>query len=278
MAGDPRRKRQTVFTGARSRPLFFGVVHLRPLPGSPGFDGDFDAVLRAAVTDLTALLEGGADGAIIENYFDVPFYPDRVPPVTIAAMTSAATLLRSHCSDDFLLGINVLRNDATAALSIASVIGASFIRVNVHTGAAAADQGILLGQAHETIRLREALNAPVAILADVDVKHATTLESRSIADRAKDAYERGLADVLLITGGRTGQAVDTDDLDAVAAAVPGAPVLAASGVDLRSVEKIIKHCDGVVVGTWLKRGERIEEPIEAERVRQLSVVLRRRRG
>jgi len=278
MSTDPQRTRQTAFTTVRSRPFFFGVVHLRPLPGSPGFDGNFDAVLRAAVADLTTLLEGGADGAIVENYFDMPFYPDRVPPVTIAAMTSAATLLKSHCSDDFLLGINVLRNDARAALSIASVIGASFIRVNVHTGAAASDQGILLGRAHETIRLRESLDSPVAIFADVGVKHATSLESRSLEDASKDAYERGLADVLLVTGGRTGDPVDTDDLDAVCAAVPGVPVLAASGVDLRSVEKTIKHCDGIVVGTWLKRGERIEEPIELDRVRQLSVILRRRRG
>ena len=278
MSTDPQRTRQTAFTTGRSRPFFFGVVHLRPLPGSPGFDGNFDAVLRAAVADLTALLEGGADGAIVENYFDMPYYPEGVPPITIAAMTSAATLLKSHCSDDFLLGINVLRNDAMAALSIASVIGASFIRVNVHTGAAASDQGILLGRAHETMRLRGSLGAPVAIFADVGVKHATSLESHSIEDAAKDAYERGLADVLLVTGTRTGEPVDPDDLDSVCAAVPGVPVFAASGIDLRSVEKMIKHCDGIVVGTWLKRGERIEEPIELDRVRQLSVILRRRRG
>ena len=37
--------------------------------------------------------------------------------------------------------MNVLRNDAAAALSIAAVAGATFIRVNVHTGAVVADQG-----------------------------------------------------------------------------------------------------------------------------------------
>jgi membrane complex biogenesis BtpA family protein len=150
--------------------------------------------------------------------------------------------------------------------------------VNVHTGAAAADQGILLGRAHETIRLREELDSSVAVFADVGVKHATSLEARSLEDEAKDAYERGLADVLLVTGARTGEPVDADDLDTVCAAVPGVTVLAASGVDLRSVEKTIKHCDGVVVGTWLKRGERIDEPIDLDRVRQLSVILRRRRA
>ncbi|HNH39334.1 MAG TPA: BtpA/SgcQ family protein, partial [Microthrixaceae bacterium] len=37
------------------------------------------------------------------------------------------------------VGINVLRNDARAALAIAAVTGASFIRVNVLSGVAATD-------------------------------------------------------------------------------------------------------------------------------------------
>lgn len=278
MNSNAHRKPGGVFAAGRRRPLFFGMVHLKPLPGSPLYDGDFDGVLRAAVNDLTALLEGGADGAIMENYFDAPYFPDRVPPITIAAMTSAATLLRSHISEDFLLGINVLRNDAVAALSIASVVGASFIRVNVHSGSSITDQGIITGAAHETMRLRSLLDAPVAVLADVAVKHASTLGSRSLEQEALDVYERGFADGLLVTGPRTGEAVDKDDLISVQTAVPGAVVMAASGVDHTNANRISKHCDGIVVGSWLKRGDRIEEPIDVDRVRQLCVVLRRPRG
>ncbi len=266
------------FAAGLARPLFLGMVHLRALPGAPGFDGNFEDGLKFAVDDLTALVEGGADGAILENFFDVPFYPDRVPPVTVAAMTAAAGLMRVHIPEDFILGLNVLRNDARASLSIAAVVGASFIRVNVHAGVSVADQGFLAGRAHESVRLRRELGAHVAILADVGVKHASSIGSRSLTDEAKDLVERGLADGLLLTGPRTGVPVDAEDLVSVRSAVPRAVLLAASGVDLHSVGSVAKHCDGVIVGTWLKRGGRIEAPIDRDRVKQLSIELRRSRS
>jgi predicted TIM-barrel enzyme len=36
-------------------PRLIGMIHLGALPGSPGFDGDFDAVLAAAVSDARIL-------------------------------------------------------------------------------------------------------------------------------------------------------------------------------------------------------------------------------
>ena len=265
------------FAAGRPRPLFVGMVHLRPLPGSPRYEGSFAPVVDAAIADLEALVRGGADGAILENFFDAPFYPGSVPPVTVAAMTSAAAVLRAHIPESFLFGINVLRNDAVASLSIASVVGASFIRVNVHTGAAVADQGLLHGLAHETMRLRASLGSTVSVLADVGVKHAVPLGARSLEDEARDSWDRGLADALLVTGSRTGAPVDEHALVSVRTAVPDAPVFAASGVDPKSAATLARHCDGVVVGTWLKDGGRVEAPIDPERVRQMSGVLRRLR-
>jgi hypothetical protein len=251
------------------------MVHLRPLPGSPRYGGEIDSVLEAAVADLEVLAQGGADGAIIENFGDAPYYPGSVPPVTVAAMTAAALLLRAHAPKGFLLGINVLRNDAAAALSIAAVGGASFIRVNVHTGAVVADQGILTGQAHETLRLRTALGKPIAILADVAVKHAVPLGGRAIEDEARDAVERGMADAVLVTGSRTGEPVDRERLTFVRRAVPGVPVLCASGVDPENVHALEPHCDGFVIGTWLKRDGRVEEPVDPARVRRMALALGR---
>ncbi|MDM7914405.1 MAG: BtpA/SgcQ family protein, partial [Candidatus Eisenbacteria bacterium] len=190
---------QAGFPADAGRPLLFGMVHLGPLPGSPRDPEDFEATLRAASADLDALVGGGADGAIVENFGDAPFLPDAVPPVTVAAMTVAAARLRAQAPGAFLLGVNVLRNDAAAALSIAAVTGASCIRVNVHLGAAVTDQGILRGRADETLRLRRALGRPVAIFADVDVKHAAPVAARPVEEEALDLVERGLADVQHVT-------------------------------------------------------------------------------
>ncbi len=259
----------TAFARGYPRPLLLGMVHLRPLPGSPRFDGDLDGVIQSASRDMKSLIIGGMDGAIIENLGDVPYYPDRVPPITIAAMTVVAIELMPLASARFLVGINVLRNDAAASLSIATAVRAAFIRVNVHTNAAIADQGILEGKAHETIRLRSSLNARVAVLADVAVKHASPFHERPIDDSARDAVGRGLADGILVTGPHSGAPVEQGRLIAVRRAIPGVPLLVASGVTTDSAPALARLCDGFIVGTGIKRGSDIEAPVDLRRVRRL---------
>src|SRR5687767_9268450 len=155
-------------TFGHAKPLI-GMVHLQPLPGSPGWRGSFSAVLERAIRDADILAEAGFDGIMVENFGDAPFLPGRVAPETIAAVAVVAASLRSQF--ELPLGVNVLRNDGAAALAIAAVVGARFIRVNVHTGAMLTDQGWIEGRAHETLRLRASLNAQIAICADVMVKH-----------------------------------------------------------------------------------------------------------
>lgn len=45
-----------------------GMVHLLPLPGSPGYDYyGMDAIIEKALADVKALEEGGVNGLIVEN-------------------------------------------------------------------------------------------------------------------------------------------------------------------------------------------------------------------
>lgn len=60
---------------------------------------------------------------------------------------------------DIPVGVNMLRNDAKAALAIAYVINGKFTRVNVHIGVYATDQGVIEGKAHETLILRKILKS-----------------------------------------------------------------------------------------------------------------------
>src|SRR3954471_15056807 len=111
-------------------PSLVGVIHLDPLPESPRFQGDLPAVVAAAARDARALAEAGFDGIIVENFGDAPFVPDRVSPVTVAAMTACALAVRAP-APGLPLGINVLRNDAEAALAVAVAASAEMVRVNV---------------------------------------------------------------------------------------------------------------------------------------------------
>ncbi|ESP89143.1 BtpA/SgcQ family protein [Candidatus Halobonum tyrrellensis] len=254
-----------------------GMVHLPPLPGAPRFEGSRAELFDRARADAASLDAGGVDAVLVENFGDAPFYPDDVPKHVVASMTRAVGEVREAV--DVPVGVNVLRNDAEAALSVAAAGGAAFVRVNVHTGARLTDQGVVEGTAHETLRLRERLDADVRILADHDVKHSAPLATPEFAaESLVDAVERGLADAVVVSGPATGRGVDEGDLRAVVRrrdeAGLDAPVFVGSGVTADTVGDLLDVADGVVVGTALKADGDVAEPVSAERVRELVAAAR----
>ncbi len=259
-----------------SKPLL-GMVHLRPLPGSPR-GGSLDSALAAAHSDADALLAAGFDGLILENFGDAPFAKDRVPAITVAAMAIACRELRR--AHNVPLGVNVLRNDAESALSIAAAAGADFIRVNVHTGAVVADQGVIEGRARETLLLRRALDASTLLFADVRVKHARPLGApgsdpdADLCAEARDAFERGLADALIVSGPATGAPADAASLARLKERLPQAPVLVGSGVGLANLKDFWKDCDGMIVGTSVKLGNDARAAVDPAQARALAAKAR----
>jgi membrane complex biogenesis BtpA family protein len=204
---------------------------------------------REAEEDALILQECGFSAVLLENFHDTPFLREAVGPETVAALAviTAAVVRRVALP----VGVNVLRNDALAALGIAVASGASFLRVNVLAGAAVTDQGLIQGCADSLARRRAALAADVLVLADVDVKHATALDTRPLPQRALDLVRRSGADVVLVTGPATGQPVDLAQLASVAEAVRPTPVLAASGTTAGSLPAVLRCCAGAIVGTAL---------------------------
>ena len=106
-----------------------GMVHLPPLPGSPRWDGSMAKVVAAALADAGALVEGGVDAVLVENFNDMPFTPGRVEPATVAAMSVVAAEVR-RALPRTPLGLNVLKNDARAALLPALMSGTSVATVS----------------------------------------------------------------------------------------------------------------------------------------------------
>lgn len=252
----------------RGRKLLIGVVHLGPLPGSPRWRGDLDAVLDLGVKDALAYARGGAHAVFIENFGDVPFTKGCVGPETVAGLAAAGRAIREAV--ELPVGFNVLRNDARAALALCTACGGSFIRVNVHTGAMVTDQGIIEGNAHDTVRYRERICPDVAILADLHVKHAVPLGPMPIEIAARDTLERGLADALIVSGVGTGAAAEISDVQRVRRACPAARILIGSGITVENVRDYLSEADGIIVGTSLKRGGRVSNPVDVKRVAALA--------
>ncbi len=248
----------------RSGKVLLGVVHLRPLPGSPRHSGEkVESIARAARADAQAILDAGFDGWLLENFGDAPFFKGPVPPHVVAILTRVALELPRK---GVLAGVNVLRNDAAGALAVAAAAELDMIRVNVHCGAMVTDQGIIEGEAAATTRARRLLAPDVAILADIDVKHASPVSSAfDLAETARETAYRGLADALIVTGRATGGPASLADLKTAREAVPDRPLVVGSGVTRETVRDLLRLADGLIVGTWIKRDGRIGEPVDPAR-------------
>jgi membrane complex biogenesis BtpA family protein len=248
--------------------LLVGMVHLLPLPGSPRWGGSLAAVIELAVADARTLEAGGFHACLVENFGDAPFTRGRVDPVTVAAMTAAIAEVRRAVR--IPVGVNVLKNDARAALAVAAATGAAFVRVNVHVGAVVADQGLIQGDAYRTLRYRRALGTETRLFVDVGGKHAVPLAPVEIEQVARDAAHRGLADALVVSGVATGAPTPLGDVERVRAAVPDHPILVGSGVTPETVRDLLRVADGAIVGTWVKRDGRTTAPVDPARVAALA--------
>lgn len=247
-----------------------GVVHLRALPGDAHGGQSLRQVVDFAMRDAEALAEGGAHGIIVENFGSAPFVKGtaghRTPPHQAAALARVCSQVRERYK--LPTGVNCLRNDGYTALGIAASCDLQFVRINVHAGAYVTDQGVIEGEAAHNLAYRKQLDAPVAILADVLVKHAQPMAPLHMAAAVKETLGRGGADAVIVTGNATGASADAQDLAVAVDAAGGAPVLLGSGTTPDS--KLPKGVTGAIVGTWLKKDGVLSKPVDVNRVRRVA--------
>lgn len=231
-------------------PRLVGMVHLLALPGAPRFAGSIEQVLATAAADARVLVDAGFPALMVENFGDVPFLADEVSPETVAAMTLAVDRVSEL---GVPVGVNVLRNDALAAVGVAAATGARFIRVNVLTGVMYTDQGPIVGRAADVQRRKRALTPDLEVWADVMVKHAVGPEGMDLAQVSGDTAERGLADALIVSGSGTGEETNVDEARIVRESAPqGMRVVAGSGVTIENIDRLLGVVDTIIVGSSIK--------------------------
>ncbi|MGM0603604.1 MAG: BtpA/SgcQ family protein [Bacillota bacterium] len=244
-----------------------GMIHLKPLPGAPHFDGgSLDEVIEFALKEVEAFVKGGVDGLVIENAWDIPFSrPENIGHETSAAMAYVSKPIKEESG--LPIGINVLANGAIPGLAVAKAVGAEFVRVNQWVNAYVANEGILNGASAEAMRYRSAIKADeVKIFADVHVKHGShsIVADRSVAEQTRDNIFFD-ADVLIATGNRTGDAAEVDEIKAIKSNTD-LSVITGSGLTADNVPQILEWADGSIVGSWLKKDGLWWNPVDYDRV------------
>ncbi len=253
-----------------------GVVHVLPLPGSPRWAGDAEAVIGNALADAAAIEAAGFDGLILENFGDAPYARGFAGRGAVAGL--AAVGARVAEAVRLPIGINVLRSDARSAVAVAAATGARFVRVNVHTGAALTDQGIIQGDAMGTMRAIREMAPGTLVFADVFVKHAVPMGDAGLEQSARDTVERGFASAVIVTGEATGSPAALDHVTRVKDAVPETPVIVGSGVTAESSAPTLEVADGIIVGSAIMRDGRAGGPIDPKRAAGFVAAARRPDG
>ena len=236
-----------------TRPVMIGMIHLPPLPGFEGCPG-VDGLIEHALRDLETLESCGFDGVLIENEHDKP-HTITASSAACDAMTRVTEAIVS-ARRKTQIGCEVLLNDPRASLSIANSANAAFIRTDYFVDRMTREEyGEFRIDPDGLLAFRHSVGADnVLILADIQVKYATMIEPRPLAESAMEASARG-ADGIVVTGDRSGHSPSLSQLREAAGDLP---VLIGSGLTADNAAELLSACDGAIVGTALMQNGIVE--------------------
>jgi len=278
------------------KPLI-GVVHLPPLPGSPGYrrarfpdvggsTWGIEGIVEYAVSQAKIYESAGFDGVIVENYGDKP-YTLRAGKGQVAAMTYIVGSVARELS--IPVGVNMLRNSGYEAVYVAHITGARFVRVNNLCELRVSQEGIMYPEARRIARALSELSiydevqsGKLAIMADINVKHSSPIAPTiNTKDMVRDCVERSGIPVysIIVTGARTGEEPGYDRVEEI---LPVARELRVelyigSGVSHTNIMKYWSVGDGFIVGTSVKTGGRTENPVSEEKASALARLVKHAR-
>lgn len=261
--------RETIRCGGK---FVIGMVHCLPLPGTALYDGNLNRIYEQAVNDARTLERTGVDAVIVENMGDGPFAV-KLDKAQAAALTAAALSVRRAVS--IPVGIDAAFNDYEASLSIAYSCGCQFVRIPVFVDTVEFYGGIITPCARECMLFRKSLNAQnIMVLADIQVKHTNMLLPHvNIVRSAKNAVDC-LADAVIVTGSAIGEASPIEMIEVVKKAIK-LPVIAGSGVNAENIREQLSIADGAIIGSSLKEGGILSNPVSEILVREVIDSLRK---
>lgn len=246
-----------------------GMVHLKALPGSPGYTGCWEQILEMAVQDAYALYAGGVDGIQIENQFDRPYLKEgQIGPETTAFLTATGNAIKQVCSQ-IPIGINIHLNGGIEAMAAAKACGAQWIRVFNLANGYISNSGYMDALGPELLRYRKALDAEeIMIFGDFQVKHGShaITADRSLVEKALD-IQQCMATAAIITGSATGKTPDIESIRNVKKHL-SIPLLIGSGMNRNNVEELWQEVDGAIIGSGFKENGDLTKSIDKELVKR----------
>ena len=257
---------------AVNKQFVIGMVHCLPLPGTTGYGGDMERIYAQAVQDAHTLEDSGVDAVIVENMGDGPF------GVTLDMAQRAALTVATQKVRDAVkipVGVDAAFCDWEASLAIAYTTGCQFVRIPVFVDTVEFYGGLITPCARECMRYRHLMGMDdIMVLADVQVKHTNMLLPHVTVEKsAANAADCG-ADAIIVTGSAIGVETPIEMIQKVKKVV-SVPVIAGSGVNAHNIGQQLTIADGAIIGSSLKEGGVLSNPISGKLVKEVLAGLGR---
>lgn len=195
-----------------------------------------------AIEDLLVARNSGADGVFLISHVG-----------RNAELLRLAKSIKSGDYKDFLIGVNLLGENAVDAIRLASVNGLDAVWTDYF------DFDISVYYA-----LKEAKSRPFQHFGGFDFKYQSPIAHY----RAKTAIE--YVDVLTTSGPATGHPPTLDKLNSIRQHINDFPLAVASGVNEENVKILRETADIFLVSTSICRNERLDP----EKVRRFSLAIK----
>jgi len=242
------------------------MIAVRALPGSPLYAGDDKAIVQEALSDLERYIAAGVDVIVLENSHDLPYIKPPLDAKAVALMTRLAKKVRKRFQGP--VGIQMLEAANKTALSIAHAADLDFVRAEGYVFGHLGGAGLIEGCAGKLLRQRKKLRCEhIKVFADVKKKHCShaLTGDLDITDVVKQS-EFFLADGVIVTGPRTGEAPDLRELKRVKK-IARVPVLIGSGLTPENIAAYLPHADGFIVGSCLRENGAYLGRLQASRLK-----------
>ncbi|MBR0385901.1 MAG: BtpA/SgcQ family protein [Erysipelotrichaceae bacterium] len=246
------------------RKFIVGMVHLLPLPGASGFDGNIEKIEQRALEDAEKLFKGGVDALIIENFGDEP-YDTSISLEAYSVMLRIADKVQAQI--DIPFGVNVQFNCIEEEWAMSYALGADFLRAETYVETRFSSYGRGEPSAARLQRLKKQYPSDTMIFADINGKHTYGIPGVSILDAAHDA-KAAKADAVIITGKYTGQNPSVEDIKEIKEFLGDMPVLVGSGANKDNAVDFLKYADGIIVGSSFKVDGDVYKEVDLRRVQE----------
>ena len=238
-----------------NRMAVIGMVHVRGLPITPLSRLTVHQLIDISCKETEIYSKFNLNAICVENMFDIPYVTrkDCGPEVT-SVMTRICSEVKK-CAPHIPVGVQLLAGLNHEALAVAVAANLQFIRCESFVFGHIADEGYIEGCAGSLLRYRKQLNAEnVLIFTDIKKKHSShaITSDIDISEMAKSS-EFFLSDGVIVTGIRTGDSPDLQEISQIKESNISIPVLIGSGVNDSNLNKFIDlNVDAVIVGSFFK--------------------------